>query len=196
MPQNICKLCLAVVIDDFIDEPTRQALLDFLLHGAPSSTPGCAGNSSCQGSMQGGRAGATQGGAAAVDAADAAPAGAAAAAAAGMPGLQQPGLQQIAGPELPPGRWERRTADMAGGAPTWGVKQHVLAELATGSLPAMQVCARALCSLHCSQHAGSASAALAGVGEMCCQGACHTAPGVPSSTAAALALATKLLVAA
>ncbi len=138
-PKNICKL-LAVVIDDFIDEPTRQALLDFLLHGAPSSTPGCAANGICQGSMQGGRAGATQGQGAA---ADAAPAGAAAAAAG------KPGLQQDDGPQLPPGRWERRTADMAGGAPTWGVKQHVLAELAAGSLPAMQVSERASCACCC-----------------------------------------------
>lgn len=44
-----------------------------------------------------------------------------------------------AGCQLPADRWERRTTDMAGAAPTWGVKQHVLRELAEGRLPAMQV---------------------------------------------------------
>ncbi|PRW50819.1 hypothetical protein C2E21_5446 [Chlorella sorokiniana] len=42
----------AVVIDDFIDEGTRQQLLDFLLHGAPSSgTTGCTAGDSLEGSM-------------------------------------------------------------------------------------------------------------------------------------------------
>jgi hypothetical protein len=36
-------------------------------------------------------------------------------------------------------RWEQRTTDMAGAAPTWGVKQAVLEELARGQLPAMRV---------------------------------------------------------
>lgn len=40
---------------------------------------------------------------------------------------------------LPAARWERRTTDMAGAAPTWGVRPHVLQQLASGQLPAMQV---------------------------------------------------------
>ena len=39
--------------------------------------------------------------------------------------------------ELPSDRWERRTADMAGAAPTWGLKQHVLESLASGNPPAI-----------------------------------------------------------
>ena len=37
---------------------------------------------------------------------------------------------------LPEDRWERRTADMAGAAPTWGLKAHVLEALAAGTCPA------------------------------------------------------------
>ena len=107
-----------MVIDDFIDETTRQQLLEFLLHGAPDGHAN--GAASSAGSVPHGRDSPT---------ADQLVGHAAAAA----------GDQQ-AGPELPPGRWERRTADMAGGAATWGVKQHVQEELAAGSLPAMQVC--------------------------------------------------------
>lgn len=39
--------------------------------------------------------------------------------------------------DLPSDRWERRTADMAGAAPTWGLKQHVLESLAAGDAPAI-----------------------------------------------------------
>lgn len=92
----------AVVIDDFIDDATRQQLLDFLLHGD------AAGGS-------GGEA--PQPGSSAADAA----------------------AGEASGPQLPAERWERRTTDMAGAAPTWGVKRHVLRELAEGRLPAMQV---------------------------------------------------------
>lgn len=142
---------LTVVIDDLVDEATRQQLLDFLLHGAPSSSnAGCTANGNGEGSMPGGShcamAREQQGGGAAETAAADAAAVAAVAEADAAAGRQYGG-----GPELPPGRWERRTADMAGGAPTWGVKQHVLAELAAGSLPAMQV-RRCVCPLlHCSQ---------------------------------------------
>jgi len=45
-------------------------------------------------------------------------------------GAAAPGL---GGPSLPPkDRWERRTADMAGAAPTWGVKPEVIHALADG----------------------------------------------------------------
>lgn len=38
---------------------------------------------------------------------------------------------------LPMDRWERKTADMAGGAATWGVKHHALQALASGQPPAV-----------------------------------------------------------
>ncbi len=106
----------AVVLDDFITDETRSQLLHFLLHGedAACGTAGGRDGDRC-------------------------------------PQQQQQQEQQLdpQQPEqhgaevrqaLPPGaRWERRTTDMAGGAPTWGVRQHVLQELASGQLPAMQV---------------------------------------------------------
>lgn len=88
------------MIDDFIDEPTRQQLLAFLLHGEVAAA-----------------------------AVDAAAAGAAAVA---------EDEELPPGAALPPARWERRTTDMAGAAPTWGVKPHVLEELAAAQLPAVQ----------------------------------------------------------
>ncbi|KAL4430009.1 hypothetical protein ABPG77_004379 [Micractinium sp. CCAP 211/92] len=105
----------AVVLDDFITDETRSQLLHFLLHGedAACGTAGGRDGDRC-------------------------------------PQQQQQQEQQLdpQQPEqhgaevrqalLPGARWERRTTDMAGGAPTWGVRQHVLQELASGQLPAMQ----------------------------------------------------------
>ena len=39
--------------------------------------------------------------------------------------------------ELPANKWERKTADMAGAAPTWGLRPHVLQQLACGQPPAL-----------------------------------------------------------
>ena len=39
--------------------------------------------------------------------------------------------------ELPANKWERKTADMAGAAPTWGLRPHVLQQLASGQPPAL-----------------------------------------------------------
>lgn len=49
---------------------------------------------------------------------------------------------------LPQDRWERRTADMAGGAPTWGLKQQLLEELAAGRPPAVLEVQSRLCKLY------------------------------------------------
>jgi probable phosphoglycerate mutase len=54
--------------------------------------------------------------------------------------IDDPGSSGPAGaaaPLLPPDRWERRTADMAGAAPTWGVRGGVLEALAAGRPPAV-----------------------------------------------------------
>jgi hypothetical protein len=50
-------------------------------------------------------------------------------------------------------KWERRTADMKGGAPTWGLRPHVLKELMSDTPPPamMQVQAR-LCALYPEYH--------------------------------------------
>eukprot|EP00887_Chlorella_sp_A99_P001233 scaffold14.g1233.t1 len=49
---------------------------------------------------------------------------------------------------LPADRWERATADMAGGAATWGVRPHVLAQLAEARLPALREVHARLCKLY------------------------------------------------
>ena len=99
----------AVVIDDFIDDATRRQLLHFLA-GPPAATD--RGPAPAAGQDHEEQA---------------------------SHGQQQGEAQQAEGSALPPDRWERRTTDMAGGAPTWGVKQSVLQELAAGRLPALQV---------------------------------------------------------
>lgn len=53
---------------------------------------------------------------------------------------------------LPPHKWERRTTDMAGAAPSWGVRPAVLAELARMELPAMREVHARLCKLLPSFH--------------------------------------------
>jgi hypothetical protein len=50
--------------------------------------------------------------------------------------------------QLPCDRWERRTADLAGGAPTWGVRQHVLEALAAGRPGAVLEVQTRLCRLY------------------------------------------------
>ncbi|KAL4444049.1 hypothetical protein ABPG75_011786 [Micractinium tetrahymenae] len=112
----------AVVLDEFIPDSVRHQLLQFLLHGDDSTgsqANGAVGSAPTEHHHQ----------------------------------QQQPDQQQHqeqqqtgqqGGPEgprqqpLPAARWERRTTDMAGAAPTWGVRQHVLRELASGRLPVMQ----------------------------------------------------------
>lgn len=89
-----------VVLDDFIDEATRAALLAFLTAPADSSKAGSMADS----------LGAADGMEAAAEAGRRAAAGGAAAA--------------DEEPPLPEAKWERRTADQAGLAATWGVKVH------------------------------------------------------------------------
>lgn len=83
-----------VVLDDFIDEATRAALLAFLTTPADSEADS---------------------GAEAATAATAAADGSERATAEGAPAAHEPAA-------LPGDKWERRTADQAGLAATWGVK--------------------------------------------------------------------------
>lgn len=104
----------AVVLDDFIPDAIRRQLLLFLLYGdgstsgAPTDRPGDPDPRQQQQQQQFER--------------------------------QQRAHQGAEGRRvlLPSARWERRTTDMAGAAPTWGVRPHVLQQLASGQLPAMQ----------------------------------------------------------
>ncbi|KAL4855298.1 hypothetical protein ACK3TF_004052 [Chlorella vulgaris] len=101
----------AVVIDDFVEDCTRGQLLDFLLNGSEADAdPQQQQHSPLQLQQQHGS-------------------------------NQQQQQQQQRQTSLQPSdsaRWEQRTTDMAGGAATWGVKQHVLQELAEGRLPALR----------------------------------------------------------
>lgn len=132
-----------MVLDDFVDDATRQQLLDFLLHGA-----GGANGTALGGDQPAARAAAEPAAPCSQQAEE--------------DGQQAAGGTDASDVQLPPGRWERRTTDMAGAAPTWGVKQHVLQELAEGRLPAMQAGGawagrrRAACGLeqHCLQAEG------------------------------------------
>ena len=102
------------MIDDFIDDATREQLLRFLLGDQQPQDPPPASPGGCTTATT--------------------------SAAAPPEGTLAPSLQ------LPPDRWERRTTDLAGAAPTWGVRQHVLQELAAGCLPALrEVGARLSC---------------------------------------------------
>lgn len=51
-------------------------------------------------------------------------------------------------PALPPGKWERRTADAAGGAATWGARDGLLAELEAGLAPALREVGARLAALY------------------------------------------------
>jgi hypothetical protein len=101
-----------VVIDNFVEDCTRGQLLDFLLNGLEADAdPQQQQHSPLQLQQQQGS-------------------------------NQQQQQQQQRQASLQPSdsaRWEQRTTDMAGGAATWGVKQHVLQELAEGRLPALRV---------------------------------------------------------
>lgn len=120
-----------MVLDDFIEDSTRQQLLDFLL--GPAAGP-VADEQPQQGEQQNGQQ--QQQPVTLNGTADATPPH-------GSP-------QQPAGPLLPSqsAHWERRTSDMAGAAATWGVQQRVLQELARGRLPALQEVHARLCRLY------------------------------------------------
>lgn len=114
-----------VVLDDFIDEATRIALLGFLTkpadHSEGKSADGAATASGWAAAAEAVAPFANGEAAAAATESNAAAASAAAAEAV-----------------LPQDKWERRTADQAGYAATWGVKEHVLRLLARSELPAVQ----------------------------------------------------------
>ncbi|KAI3427134.1 hypothetical protein D9Q98_007071 [Chlorella vulgaris] len=111
----------AVVIDGFVEDCTRGQLLDFLLNGLEADAdPQQQQHSPLQLQQQQGS-------------------------------NQQQQQQQQRQASLQPSdsaRWEQRTTDMAGGAATWGVKQHVLQELAEGRLPALREVHARLCKLY------------------------------------------------
>jgi hypothetical protein len=98
-----------VVIDNFIDDATRLQLLHFLAGPPPATDSGPAPLGGQDHEQDASHS------------------------------QQQGEAQQEEGSALPADRWERRTTDMAGGVPTWGVKQSVLQELAAGQLSALQV---------------------------------------------------------
>ncbi|GAB4818432.1 hypothetical protein N2152v2_005478 [Parachlorella kessleri] len=148
-----------LVLNDFIDDSMRQQLLDFLTAPGPEDELGQdvavaaeevavaarAGTAVAASSL-----GTEQQAAAAAGHANGHSSKPHAEVGRGVPGSgagdsgdPQPGR----GFTLPASKWEQCTTDMAGAAPSWGVKPHVLAQLAAMELPAMREVHARLCKL-------------------------------------------------
>ena len=134
-----------VVLDEFISDETRQQLLDYLI--GPAETANTQGSQRADAESLG-RGAATPNATPGSDSV--------AAAVAAWGGTESSGADPVAqgrpaacsGLALPADRWERATADMAGGAATWGVRPHVLMQLTTGHLPALREVHARLCKLY------------------------------------------------
>lgn len=119
-----------VVLDDFLPDALRQQLLDFLTvpevwDGEAGGIVAETGSSSDRRRVNDDLPSAGGGGERGTSVAT---------------GARQPA--STSGPHggfhLPQDRWERATADMAGGSATWGVRPHVLQALAQGQLSALK----------------------------------------------------------